>query len=179
MHPVLSDASHQEGFTLIELLIVVTIIGLLSSLVLVALSGIREESYLSKAQAQFNSFRSALILYTEDQGGVYPDDVSRSLPPGLEEYLSSDNWPEAPWPGSVYDWDNWQINGEQVVQLSIRFCDRNAPNTCNFPDKPWAENFGVNSAVYYCFEGNCRSHEGEPEDYPGLCVNCGDLEEFE
>jgi general secretion pathway protein G len=109
------------GFTLIELLIVVAIIGVLSSVVLAALSGTREDAYEARSRAEFRTFRQAVALYREDKGS-YPPDVSRGIPPGLEPYLSTGSWPDAPWPDSVYDWDVWKIGGDKVVQLSVRFC---------------------------------------------------------
>ncbi|MDZ7726047.1 MAG: type II secretion system protein [Candidatus Campbellbacteria bacterium] len=165
--------STRGGFTLIELLIVIAIIGILSSIVLSSLERAREKAYFSRAQGEFHQIETALANYYLENG-KYPDDVDRDLPSGIEEELSSGNWPEAPWPGSVYDWDNWDSIG--VAQISIRFCDIGETDldNCNFPNDDWAEDFGVNSAVYFCLEGDCRSHVNEPEDYPGYCINCSD-----
>lgn len=166
-----SRQSRPSGFTLIELLIVVAIIGLLSSIVFASLNGTREDAYEARSEAEFRTFRQAVALYREDNGD-YPPDAERGVPPGLEPYLSTGSWPEAPWPDSVYDWDVWEIDGDQVVQLSVRFCEIDKPSTCNFPDEDWAENFDTYSAAYYCIEGDCRAHESKPEDHPGYCINC-------
>jgi prepilin-type N-terminal cleavage/methylation domain-containing protein len=165
----------RRGFTLIEILIVLTIIALLTSVVLGSLRRSYEQAYFSQARAQFKSFAGALELYLIDNGYNYPDDVDRNIPPGLEAYLSSDDWPSAPWPGSVYDWDNWEDpdTEEPIYQLSIRFCPiGGAIEECVFPDQDWAVDFDQNSSVYYCFEGPCRSHISEPIDHPGYCINC-------
>jgi len=161
---------NKKGFTLIELLIVVAIIGILSSIVLINLNRARNATYLARAELEFKSLSTAIQFYTEDNGD-YPADVNRGLPPGLEVYLAGDHWPNAPWPGSVYDWDNWTDpdSGLPILQISIRFCDG---GVCHIPDEPWATDFDNNSAVYYCIEGACRSHINEPIDHPGYCINC-------
>jgi prepilin-type N-terminal cleavage/methylation domain-containing protein len=168
--------SQYSGFTLIELLIVVAIVGILYAIVLSSLQKQRDNAYKSTTKDSFNQMNIALQQYLNQSNGVYPPDVARDLPAEIKEYLGkndSDEWPSAPWPGSVFDWDNWDIGGQRVVQISVRFCPAGGPlSACRFPNEPWAANFGVNSAYYYCIEGACRSHSSEPITYPGYCVNC-------
>ncbi len=171
--------NRNRGFTLMELLVVIAIIGILGSIVVISVSNARQKAYFSRSLAEFNSLSTALELFKDDNEGAYPDDADRNIPNGLEAYLSTDgNWPTAPWPGSVYDWDNWDDPDEdddsiRIYQISIRFCPVGGNiSTCNFPDEDWAENFGVNSSVYYCIEGSCRAHINQNIDYPGYCVNC-------
>ena len=162
-----------SGLTLIELLVVLAIIGILASVVLTNLRDARESAIEKRALMEFRHFSTALEMYLLDHGQVYPDDVSRGIPPGIEPYLSVGDWPNAPWQNSEYDWDNWIIDGEQVVQLSIRFCPLGSNiDDCNFPSADWAEDFDTHSAFFYCYEGPCRSHEGRPQNHPGYCVNC-------
>ena len=130
------------------------------------------------SKAETRAIATALELYANDHGSYHPD-VSRDIPPGLEKYLgSSGDWPKAPWPGSIYDWDAWAPSDlaydpkQQVYQLSIRFCPFNQPLSCAFPNQPWAQNFDYYSAVYYCVSGPCRSHSSQPINYPGYCLNC-------
>jgi len=159
------------GFTIIELLIVIAIIGVLGVYILASVNDARDSAYIAGAETELENFHDSVQLYRGDHDS-YPPDVGRGIPPGLENYLQSGNWPQGPWPESVYDWDHWTINGDEIYQISIRFCDQGQSDTCNFPNQDWASDFGVNSAVYYCVEGPCRSHESEPANYPGYCVNC-------
>lgn len=161
----------KRGFTLIELLVVIAILGVLSSIILSSLSHARSSAAFARAKMEFRSLATAIELYTEDHDGVFPADTNRGLPPGLEVYLSSGNWPNAPWPDSVYDWDNWTdpVTGLTIMQISVRFCNA---GVCNIPNEPWAAGFDDNSAVYYCLQGTCRSHISEPIDHPGYCINC-------
>jgi prepilin-type N-terminal cleavage/methylation domain-containing protein len=168
----------EKGFTLIELLIVITIISILSSVMLVSLKNTREKSYFSRAKSEFRSLGTALELYYEDNN-AYPPDASRNIPAGLGPYLAGGvpaSWPTGPWPNSVYDWENWDDPdhpGQKIYQISIRFCPSGGPlSACVFPDETWAANFDIDSAVYYCISGFCRSHVSQPANYPGYCVNC-------
>jgi len=164
-----------KGFTILELLIVIAILGLLSSVLIVSYPAIIERAYLSRTIQEMSSIVRGFQLYTTEHDGQYPDDTNRNIPPEVEQYITpNDYWPQAPWPGSVYDWDNWTdpSTGEKIYQLSIRFCEFDNPSSCNFPDTNWAEDFDHYSAVYYCIGGPCRSHIARPSNHPGYCLNC-------
>ncbi len=167
------------AFSVIETIIVVAIIVLLSAVVMSGATVARNKAYFSRATEEFKSLSAALELYSQSHSGDYPADVSRDLPAGIETYLAGGavaSWPDAPWPGSVYDWDNWDnpdTPGEKIYQISIRFCPAGGPlSACKFPSEAWAAGFGVNSAVYWCISGVCRPHIDESVSYPGYCVNC-------
>jgi type II secretion system protein G len=61
----------QKGFTLIELLVVIAIIGLLASVVLLALNSARAKSRDAKRLADIRQMSTALELYYNENGG-YP-----------------------------------------------------------------------------------------------------------
>lgn len=162
------------GFTLLELLVVLAIIGLLTSFILPTISMAREKAYYARALSDFRSINTSIQFYQNDNSG-FPADASRDIPPGLEEYISPGLWPEASWPGSVFDWENWDdpdSPGEKIYQISVRFCPIGEPDECRFPNTDWAESFDISSSVYFCISGACRSHIGKPVDHPGYCVNC-------
>lgn len=94
----------QKGMTLVELLIVITIIGVLSTIILSSLSASRARAYDSKVKQQLWSFRSAAEIYFNSQdpvnyGPVVPvcnagifAEMSQSLgSPGI--YLEPNNLP--------------------------------------------------------------------------------------
>jgi prepilin-type N-terminal cleavage/methylation domain-containing protein len=163
----------QKGFTLIEITIVVVVIGLLTTIVIVSVGNPRERTYQTRAFAEMNTLANATRLYLEKYND-FPPDVNRDIPAGLNEFIDFEGeWPDAPWPGSVFDYDNWTIDGEQVVQISVRFCPIGGSiDECQFPDEEWADGFDVQSAAYYCLKGACRAHNSRPYNHPGYCINC-------
>jgi len=164
----------QRGFTLIELLVVMVIIGLMSLLALQNFRNPTEDVLYARAETETKTMHKAIEIY-RIYNSTYPSDVDRDIPPGIEPWLSTNdgqNWPNAPWPGSVYDYDAFISDGEPTYQVSIRFCPEEQPDECSFPKTDWAEDFDIDSSVYYCISGNCKAHPTQPADHPGRCINC-------
>lgn len=165
------------GFTLLELMIVISLIGILASIIIAPIYKSKNSAYYNRSQQEFLTIANALSEYSSDYGG-YPPDANRDLPPGLEQYLGAGSWPKAPYPNSVYDWENWAPGDltadpkQQVYQISIRFCTGAYPGICTIPNEPWAAGFDYYSALYYCISGPCRSHSTQPVNHPGYCINC-------
>lgn len=70
--------SKNSGFTLIELLMVITIIGILTTVVLQSLSNSRARAYDSKVQQQFFHFMTAAEIYESNNNGYGPATVGCS-----------------------------------------------------------------------------------------------------
>lgn len=179
----------QNGFTLIEIIMVMLVIGILAGLTYsFAVPKYRERTYYTRALAELNAMGNALSLYAAKYND-FPADVNRDVPAGIKEFLQSqysqNGWPDAPWPNSVYDYDNWppDANGpEHTYQISIRFCNQGEDAICKaaaikyFSDKISStvlNNWDSNSSVYYCIKGSCRAHQTRPMTHPGYCINCG------
>lgn len=81
-----------SGFTMIELLVVISIIGLLSSVVLASVATTREKARDSRRLAEMNSMIKAIELYASSNNGLYPslgtDDVAYNFNATLSSLLS-------------------------------------------------------------------------------------------
>jgi prepilin-type N-terminal cleavage/methylation domain-containing protein len=178
-----------DGFTLVELCVVMVVMGILAVLTYsVIIPRYRERTYYTRSITELNAMGNATKLYLAKYN-TYPDDVTRDVPAGIKEFVqgqaTADNWPDAPWPGSIYDYDNWppDSNGPiQTYQISVRFCNAGDDATCkklankylkDYVPQSTLDNWDSYSAVYYCLSGSCRSHQTKPISHPGYCVNCG------
>lgn len=170
-----SSKQTNSGFTIVELLIAVVVLAVLAAISMVAYNGVQSRALNTRAIEELTQIGKAIQIYQiiEDR---YPADVDRNIPGEITPYLngSEDKWPKGPWPGSVYDYDLFTgFDGNPASQISLRFCPIDGPiSACNFPKEHWAEGFGVDSSMYYCVTGMCKSHPEQNDDYPGYCINC-------
>ena len=168
---------HKQGFTIVELLIVVVVIAILAVITMVTYVNFVERATKNRAISELSAIARAVELYHADKD-AYPADVERNIPVGIFDYSGSESvptqWPIAPWPGSVYDYDYFTgTDGNDVVQISIRFCPLGGPFTaCRFPNEPWAAGFDLQSSAYWCITGGCRAHPNSTDDHPAYCINC-------
>jgi prepilin-type N-terminal cleavage/methylation domain-containing protein len=64
--------NNKKGFTLIELLVVIAVIGILSTVVLVLLSGVREDARDARRMSDLTQIGQAMEMYNISAGS-YPD----------------------------------------------------------------------------------------------------------
>lgn len=75
-----------KGFTLIELLIVIVILGILATVVVFAVSGIRDQGDQSACETEGRALQTALeAFYADSADGSYPTQLS-----DLDEYFNTD-----------------------------------------------------------------------------------------
>ncbi|OHA58200.1 MAG: hypothetical protein A2571_02980 [Candidatus Vogelbacteria bacterium RIFOXYD1_FULL_44_32] len=96
-----------KGFTLIELLVVIAIIGILSGIVLTALSGARLKARDAEVQSNLSGFRTAAeLVYSNDSNYLLVCEASETAPyvtalgvagcnPGDQEYVYAVDLPSA------------------------------------------------------------------------------------
>jgi hypothetical protein len=153
----------------------------------------KNRTYYTRAVSELNTLGNAATLYVAKYND-YPADVDRDIPADLKEFVqangSNNSWPDAPWPGSVYDYDNWppDSNGpQQTYQISVRFCNAGDDATCKANAQKYLSGYAATatlnswdsySAVFYCIKGSCRSHQNKPMNHPGYCINCGNKSLF-
>jgi len=86
---------NKKGFTLIELLVVVAIIGLLSTLAVVALSSARLRARDSKRLSDLKQVQTALELYYTDNNAYPTAATAVTLGNGAYQCLNSTGWAAA------------------------------------------------------------------------------------
>ena len=68
-------AGSAAGFTLVELMVVIAIIGMISSIVALNLTGTQETAKVAKAKADLKQIDSAIILY-HSEASEYPSSLA-------------------------------------------------------------------------------------------------------
>lgn len=119
----------KKGFTLIELLLVIAIIGILASIIIVALAGVRESARESKAKADINQLLKAAELVYQ-QYGYYPNDHFGSVDCPRDiviDQASGRTWGDFisictdPW-GNKYEWNNRCEDGTRRQKNGLGGC---------------------------------------------------------
>mgnify|MGYP001127043071 CR=1 FL=1 len=71
----LNSALSLRGFTLIELLTVIAIISVLAAILIPAIQGVRERSFVTKTTSNLRHLQQANLLYASDNNGFFVDPV--------------------------------------------------------------------------------------------------------
>ncbi|MCP3905976.1 MAG: type II secretion system protein [Planctomycetes bacterium] len=94
--------AHRRGFTLIEILIVVTILGILASIVIALVNVTTEDAQRTAFVSSGRVFSKAAQRFWLDNGGPLEDASSGVLPAGFDPYVQETAWGETPI-GGVWD----------------------------------------------------------------------------
>lgn len=158
----------QRGFTLIELLVVIAIIGLLASVVMVALNGARMKARDTRRKADLKQIRMALELYYQDNNKYPP---AGGCAYGTNCYIFSTdgvNWFSAllpfvskvpqdpknnaagPWSDGNYSYAYGNVTSDgQAFDLTTQLENTSDPDRCGvrgyvfyFDNRPWCAAFG-------------------------------------
>jgi prepilin-type N-terminal cleavage/methylation domain-containing protein len=76
--------SRRSAFTLVELLVVITIIGMLMSLLLPAVNSAREAARRANCQNNLRNIGQAMLVYATAHNGSLPGYLERTWPPGAD-----------------------------------------------------------------------------------------------
>lgn len=126
---MISNQNKSKAFTLIELLVVIAIIGILSSVVLAALSGARESARDTKRLQDIRQINTAIQMYMNDNGGNPP----------LE---GNDTW---------YDSRNWRTGGDSAFSSELKsYLDPAPIDPVNEFPLNYYYRAGGNPASQYC-----------------------------
>ncbi len=106
------------GFTLIELLLVVAILSILATVVVVSLSGRREEAMVSATRAEIQAIGTALDLYEVDTG-KYPSSLDSLIKDDGSmnwngPYFKQERLPVDPW-GNGYRYKKESSRRYEIV----------------------------------------------------------------
>lgn len=95
----------RTGFTFIELMVVVTIIGLLSSIAVPKFRLMKQRAFATNVLADLQVVRVAVLSFYSDSGHFPAEAAAGIAPPGLEKYLPI---------GFAFKRDEWSMDYDIV-----------------------------------------------------------------
>ncbi len=173
------------GFTLLEVLIVLAIIGVLASVVMLALKRSRLKAANAKIQTTVHQFQIASELYLADHGGQYVRVSSSNILPGWDMSSQGNFLPELkPYMAQEIEHPN---NIDSYLYINFQDVDANPYNAISEAFRNGCSS-KVKAVLVYDFIGDdpnnpqttvidsswpvCHSsYGGSPLDFNCLCLN--------
>lgn len=129
--------SSNRGYTLVEILVVIGIIGILSAMIFVAVSGAIEKARITQATQNAEKLKAATELYFRDLG-FYPPDTWRGADPGFSQPLPY--YPDRDIDPPPYNDDHMPQNWQEIVSQ-----DWGGPYLPSWPlETPWGGKYDYN-----------------------------------
>ncbi len=153
---------NKKGFTLVELLIVVSIIGVLTTLLMANFIGVRQRARDAQRKSDLRQIQSALELYRADQGS-YPTTSSLSGPNSVgncdsgTSIKSPNNCsvstymttvPKDPMGSLYFNSGNYYFSGDGTT-YTLGACLENASDSQGTLSSPSGNDDYCSSKVYY------------------------------
>ncbi|MEX2411133.1 MAG: type II secretion system protein [Candidatus Paceibacterota bacterium] len=132
----MNKLNSQKGFTLIEMLVVVAIIGLLSSVVVVGLSGAREQARDARRVAETREVQNALELAYSSVDG-YPVAIPANAP---QTGPQGDNYEYEP-----YNPDGGSFMTDYKLGINLEGNDHDTSNDVTCPTNVTSPGFCVDT----------------------------------
>ena len=118
------DIGSARGFSLIELMLVVTVIGIVSTIAIPNLIRYRDLTQVREVASNMETFAKGFQTYRVSLGGFPPDwhlNGPYNLPPRMEEFIPGDIWAANTPLGGNYNWEgpnNYPYAGISIYQAS-------------------------------------------------------------
>ena len=130
-----------HGFTLVELLVVIGIIALLISILLPSLQKGRMQAKKLQCMNNERQLLAALMMYTQDNNGIFPSDSGDSKTPGDPQgYIDDDSSPWNPYAVELNSWWAVDSNGNGLCPAYLGrylgMASLNPPNVANHYASP-------------------------------------------
>lgn len=156
----------QKGFTLIELLVVIAIIGVLSSVVLVALSNSRQKGADGKIQSQLVSLRTQLNLYSGAGTAFDPDNAPGGTAPGDVGVCSVQT-------GTIFDTAS---NGGGTILGTMTLTNSRCVSAAGLPSlgSAWAVAIPLSTGEAWCVDslGTSKKYTNATTAIPNATTKC-------
>jgi len=115
----------EGGFTIVELLVVVTIVGILTSIAIPKFRAVKRRATATQIVGDFDVVRHAAMSFFVDSGYFPPEAGSGATPRNLGPYLPSGfKFTRSDW---MMDYENWPtggVGGATVIGVSFTTKDQ-------------------------------------------------------